>query len=175
MKRNDDLKGLARFLDSKFQLPGGLRIGWDGILGFIPGLGDVVTNTLSMYIIARAAALGCPPSVIIRMGGNVLLDNLFDLVPVLGNFFDIFWKSNLRNIELVEKFQASPERTTIASRILVVAAVIFVFAVLIGSVILIGFTAFWVFEQLRTMVLENLYSQSVACHLTRIAPGPAVT
>lgn len=149
MKRNNDLKELGHFLDSKFRLPGGFRIGWDGIIGFIPGLGDVVTNTLSMYIIARAAALGCPPAVILRMGGNVLLDNLFDLVPVLGNFFDIFWKSNLRNIALVERFEASPARTTMASRILVVATVILVFAVLIGSVILIGFAAFWVFEQLR--------------------------
>ena len=148
MSKNADLQKLATFLDSKFQLPGGIRIGWDGILGFIPGIGDVVTNVLSMYIIARAAALGCSPSVIIRMGGNVLLDNLFDLVPVLGNFFDIFWKSNLKNLELLEKFQASPERTTLGSRILVLSTVLLVFAVLIGSVILIGLAALWVFDQI---------------------------
>lgn len=148
MGQNADLQNLARLLDAKFRLPGGFRIGWDAILGFIPGIGDFVTNVLSLYIIARAATLGCSPAVILRMGGNVLLDNLFDLVPVLGNFFDIFWKSNLKNIDLIEKYQSSPDQTTLRSKILVISAVLLVFAAAIGSVILIGWATVWVLNQI---------------------------
>lgn len=149
MNKNADLQHLAKLLDSKFHLPGGFRIGWDGILGFIPGIGDLITNLLSMYIIARAAALGCSPSVILRMGGNVLLDNLFDLFPIVGNFFDIFWKSNLRNIELLDRFQAQPEKTTFTSKFIVFATVLFVFALLIASVAAVGYVAVWLFNLIQ--------------------------
>lgn len=151
MNNKADLDNLARFLDSKYQLPGGIRIGWDGILGFIPGVGDLITNMLSMYIIVRAAALGCSPAVILRMGGNVLLDNIFDLVPVLGNFFDIFWKSNLKNIALIERYQANPARTDASSKFLVGLTVICVFAVLISSVIAVGYVAVMLFEYIRAV------------------------
>ena len=152
MTQNADLKNLAQFLDAKFRLPGGLKIGWDGILGFVPGIGDLITNMLSMYIIARAAALGCSPAIIVRMGGNVLLDNLFDLFPVVGNFFDILWKSNLKNIALIENHQANPEQTTFASKIMVGLTVLIVFAILIGSVFAVGYAAFWLFELIRNSV-----------------------
>ena len=151
MKKNADLEQLAKLLDAKYQLPGGFRIGWDGILGFVPGIGDLITNILSMYIIARAAALGCSPSVILRMGGNVLLDNLFDLFPIIGNFFDIFWKSNLKNIELLDQFQAHPTKTTFTSKLLIVATVSFVFAILIASVVAIGYVAVWLFNLIQNL------------------------
>jgi hypothetical protein len=145
-----DLKKLAEFLDSKFRLPGGIRIGWDGIIGFIPGIGDFVTNLVSLYIIFRAAMLGCPPSVLMRMGLNVLLDNVFDLVPVLGNFFDIFYKSNLRNIEVIERYQASPQPTVRSARMVIVGTLMLVTLMLFGSVVLVGYMAVWVWNYIAT-------------------------
>lgn len=143
-----DLKKIAEFLDSKFRLPGGFRIGWDGILGFIPGIGDLITNILSIYIIVRAAVLGCSPSVILRMGLNVLIDNLVDVIPVFGNFFDLFWKSNLKNLSLIERHQLNPVATTRSSKLVVTLAVIAVIATLLGSVVLIALAAIWVWNQL---------------------------
>jgi len=146
----NDLKKLAEFLDSKFRLPGGIRIGWDGIIGFIPGIGDFITNLVSLYIIFRAAMMGCPPSVLLRMGLNVLLDNVFDLVPVLGNFFDIFYRSNLRNIEVVELYQTSPQPTVRSARMVIVGTLMLVTLMLLGSVVLVGYMAVWVWNYIAT-------------------------
>ncbi|RYE92224.1 MAG: DUF4112 domain-containing protein [Oxalobacteraceae bacterium] len=60
-------------LDSKYRLPGGFRVGWDGILGFIPGLGDVATSGISLYILFQAAILGAPPAVLGRMLREVIV------------------------------------------------------------------------------------------------------
>ena len=150
LAEHKDLQKLAEFLDSKFKLPGGFRIGWDGIIGFIPGIGDLLTNLVSLYIIFRAAMLGTPPSVIMRMGLNVLLDNVFDLVPVLGNFFDIFWQSNNKNIVLFERYQSEPHPTVRSSRLVVAGVLGLITIMLIGSVVLVGYMAVWVWNYMAT-------------------------
>lgn len=110
-----DIQILARFLDSKFSAPLGFRFGWDGILGLIPGVGDIFTSTFSLYIIARAAALGCTVPVLLRMGLNVWIDNLLAAIPILGNVVDFFWKSNLRNLKLLEQHLKDRKGTTRSS------------------------------------------------------------
>lgn len=115
-QQNDTVTRLARLLDAQWNLPFGTKIGWDGVLGFVPGIGDLATNFLSLYIVLQAALLGCPPIVILRMGMNILIDNFFDAIPILGNFFDFFWKSNTRNVRLIEAYQANPRRAMVRSR-----------------------------------------------------------
>jgi hypothetical protein len=150
LSQHRDLQKLADLLDSKFRLPGGFRIGWDGIIGFIPGIGDLLTNLVSLYIIFRAAMLGCPPSVVLRMGLNVLVDNFVDLIPVLGNFFDIFWQSNNRNITLFERYQTSPQPTVRSARMVIVGTLMLVTLMLLGSVVLVGYMALWVWNYIAT-------------------------
>lgn len=143
-----DLRILTKYLDSKYQLPGGIKIGWDGIIGFIPGLGDMITNSLSFYIIVRGAMLGCPPSVIMRMGLNVIVDNLVDIIPVLGNFFDILWKANTRNMALIDQHMTDPKKAKLSARIAVTLALSFVALMMILTLTVVLFAAIWVWEQL---------------------------
>ncbi len=96
------LQSLSRLLDSQWNGPLGIKFGLDGILGFFPVVGDLVTSTLSFLIIFRAAQLGCGFNVLTRMIFNVAIDNLMDTLPILGNFFDIGWKANLKNVKLLE-------------------------------------------------------------------------
>lgn len=147
----DDLKKLADFLDTKIKLPGGFKIGWDGIIGFIPGIGDFITNLMSIYIILRATVLGCSPAVILHMGLNVLLDNLFDLIPVLGNFFDLFWKSNTKNLALIDRYVQNPTKTARASTWKVALAVFVVISVLLASVAAIAMVAMWAWGKLTSL------------------------
>ncbi|MCC2680235.1 MAG: hypothetical protein K0R29_2811, partial [Pseudobdellovibrio sp.] len=114
-----DVRILADWLDSKFRLPLGIRIGFDSILGFIPGVGDLVTNVTSIYIIARAAMLGCPPTVLMQMAFNVFIDNLIDTIPLLGNFIDVFWRSNTKNVALLDRYLQQPDRVRKSSLIFV--------------------------------------------------------
>jgi hypothetical protein len=103
------LRGLARLLDSAIRLPGGYRIGLDGIIGLIPGVGDAVTAAAAAYIVVQAAQMGATTSTLIRMMLNVLLEVLVGVVPVVGDLFDFAWKANNRNIELLER---QPQRLT---------------------------------------------------------------
>lgn len=122
------LHWLAELLDSKYKILG-IRLGWDPIVGLIPGFGDLLTSLAGFYIILEASNLGAPTSVILRMGINLIIDNLFDTVPILGHIFDVFWRANLMNVALLERYLAEPRRTVVGSRAVVaftLLAVVFV-------------------------------------------------
>ena len=96
------LQQLAYWLDDRFRLPGtNMRMGLDGLIGFIPGVGDFLTGALSAFIIAEAWRLGVPPSKLTRMGANLGIDVLVGAIPLVGDVFDIGWKANRKNIALV--------------------------------------------------------------------------
>ena len=132
----DDLDQLATFLDSKFKGPFGVRIGWDGIIGLIPGLGDGVTTLLSFYILIGAGGRGVSPSILVRMGLNIFIDKLIGAVPFIGWIGDFAWKSNQMNLELVKRYQTDPGVTRKSSRFVVFGVLAAIFIVIIGTVIL---------------------------------------
>jgi hypothetical protein len=96
------LEQLAHWLDDRYRLPGtGIRVGLDGIIGLIPGIGDTATGLLSAYIIYEAWRLGVPRSVLAGMLGNFGIDFVIGAVPVVGDIFDIGWKANRRNVRML--------------------------------------------------------------------------
>lgn len=105
-----NIKELARWLDNKIVLPGGIRIGFDGLIGLIPGIGDTVGTMLSFYIVMQAARMGASVTTLIRMMGNILLELFLGSIPVIGDLFDFIWKANVRNIALMER-QLTMQRT----------------------------------------------------------------
>lgn len=99
------LDRLAKSLDAKFRMPVlGFRFGWDGILGLIPGLGDLATALPSALIIRRAWQLGLPRHLLLRMALNTGADFAFGSIPVIGSIFDIYFKANMRNIALIRAY-----------------------------------------------------------------------
>ena len=104
------LRQVARLLDSAVAVPGtSFRFGLDPILGLVPGLGDIVSPLFTLGIIWQARDLGIPRVVIMRMIINVAVDTVVGLVPVLGDLFDFAWKSNNKNLALLDQ-HASEER-----------------------------------------------------------------
>ncbi len=96
------LESLAEWLDSRFRIPGtGIRFGLDSLLGLVPGVGDVLTLLPSIWLILRARRLGAPFSLIIRMLITVLVDFVVGLVPVLGDVFDVVFRANTANVDLL--------------------------------------------------------------------------
>jgi hypothetical protein len=108
------LKRLSHNLDEAFTIPGTERkIGIDPIIGLIPGGGDLIGGALSIYIMHAGIRMGMPRSVIIRMFGNIALEFIIGCIPIIGDLFDAMWKSNQRNVKLIEDSIISEEKNTI--------------------------------------------------------------
>ncbi|MGH7462126.1 MAG: DUF4112 domain-containing protein [Longimicrobiales bacterium] len=131
------LRVLARVMDDAVRVPGtNVRLGLDALIGLIPGLGDVAGGLTNSYIILGAQKLGAPTSVLLRMVWNVLVDTLFGSIPFLGDLFDIGYRANRRNVQLLEKFAANPRGTKRASRAVVALLLVLVALIAIGGAIL---------------------------------------
>ena len=96
------IRGLARLMDTALRLPGTrLSLGADSVLGLIPGVGDFAGAAVSLFIVNEARRLGVPNDKLFKMLVNVGFDTLVGSVPVLGDVFDVYFKSNRRNLQLV--------------------------------------------------------------------------
>jgi hypothetical protein len=150
-RRGFGVDRLAWWLDNAITVPGTRwRIGYDALIGLIPGVGDFVGTLLSSYIIVVAAAQGLPPSALARMVINVGLEALVGAVPIVGDLFDAAWKANQRNIGLMAQFQGTPEVARRQSRAVVAAWA----AAAITLIVILGIGAFaivrWLVDVLRS-------------------------
>ena len=111
--RNETLAELEFLLDEAFRLPGtGIRFGFDGIVGLIPGIGDVLGGLLSLLIPIAAWTRGIPKVALLRMSVNLAIGVLAGSVPLIGDAFDILWKPNRRNLRLLRRHIGQPRRHT---------------------------------------------------------------
>ncbi|MFW8592806.1 DUF4112 domain-containing protein [Cribrihabitans neustonicus] len=103
-ERLSQLERLAGRMDKAFRLPViGTRVGWDSILGLVPGIGDALTLLPAGYIIMSAHRMGAPKPVLARMAVNTGIDALIGSIPLVGDIFDIGWKANSRNVALLRR------------------------------------------------------------------------
>ena len=145
------VRALARALDSAVGVPGTkFRFGLDPLLGLVPGLGDLAGAMLSGYIVLTGIQLGAPRSVVVRMLGNVAIDTLVGSVPVVGDLFDASWKSNNRNVALIERHLDIPASTRTASRLMIVGGVIVLILLAALGIALAVFAVRWLIGVLHT-------------------------
>ena len=91
-------------MDDLFRVPViGWRFGLDAVIGLIPGFGDTATSLASFYILASAVRYRVPKITMLRMGLNVGIDYLVGSLPLVGDLFDAWWKSNQMNVALLRK------------------------------------------------------------------------
>ena len=105
MRENDIIKldQLADLMDNKFVIPGtDMRVGLDAIIGLVPGIGDTISMAISGYIIHKARQHGAGPVLLSRMSYNVFVDWAIGIVPLVGDAFDVSWKANRRNVDLLK-------------------------------------------------------------------------
>ena len=99
---DDFVERLARFLDQWIKI-GPFSIGLDGLLGLMPGIGDVTGGAFSALIIFKAFRDGVSKPAILRMLVNVGIDSLVGTIPVIGDLFDFAFKANLKNLEIYQQ------------------------------------------------------------------------
>jgi hypothetical protein len=113
-----------------------ITFGLDPVIGLIPGFGDLAGAVLSGYIVITAARLGAPRSVLAKMMLNLGTDALVGSIPVLGDMFDVGFRANIRNSELLDRHLAHPEEARRSSRLAVIATLGGIILLAAGAVVL---------------------------------------
>lgn len=147
---------LARLMDTAFQVPGiRIRFGLDAILGLLPGFGDFATSFVSLYILQEAHRRGVSRLTLARMGFNILIDWLIGSVPILGDAFDLYWKSNQRNVAILLEHQQNAtghKRRTVGDWLFLALIVAVLIGTLVGSLMVSYFVVSYLY---RTLIAET--------------------
>jgi hypothetical protein len=140
------LRSLTHLLDNALPIPGTKhRIGIDPIIGLLPGGGDIAMSLVSVYIVVEAARLGLPRASLARMMWNLILDALLGAVPMAGDFVDLAWKANSKNLALIEAHLAQSRTQEKADYLFVVLLIVVFLSIVVAisslTIFLIG--AIW--------------------------------
>lgn len=139
MTRPDYLKLarlLADILDRSIHIPGtDVRVGLDPIIGLIPGIGDAIASLAGSIILFVAAQMQVPKIVLVRMSVNVALNGIIGSIPLIGDLFSVWFQSNVKNVELLERHGSQGGASTLWDWMFVVSLFLAILAVLIGAVI----------------------------------------
>jgi len=131
------MRRLARLYDAGLRIPGTRwEIGLDPLIGLVPGIGDALGAGVSTYILVQAARCGASGPVLLRMLANIAVDALIGSVPLVGDLFDAAWKANLKNVALLDRYLADPQRVHRASGRLLLAVIAVVVLLSLSSVLL---------------------------------------
>lgn len=136
---------LADLLDQRFTIPGtSIRIGLDPILGLIPGIGDVIANLTGSVILFIAAQYRLPKIVLLRMGLNIALNAMIGAIPILGDVFSIWFRSNAKNVALLERYaRGETGRASSGDWLFVVGLIVALLLIIAGIVLALT----WLFKQ----------------------------
>lgn len=100
-----DLERLDRWatlLDTRFSLLG-FRIGWDSILGLVPGVGDAVTVVPAAVMMHHGYRAGVRKRALARMAWNTGVDLAVGTIPLVGDIFDFAFKSHKKNVAVLRQ------------------------------------------------------------------------
>jgi len=144
---------IAHVLDTFLKIPGTTaRIGLDPIIGLIPGVGDAISTFMGGVIIVEALRRRVPGKLMLRIGGNMLLNASVGAIPVVGDLFSAWFKSNTKNYGMLHAFlEGNPDPPLDAqSKWVLVAVVLFLFLL-----VALCFLAFWLLAMLWSAVFSH--------------------
>jgi hypothetical protein len=99
-----ELEVFSQLMDNQFRIPVlGWRFGLNAIIDLIPEFGDVITTLIALYVLVSAVRYRVPKVTLLRMGLNIAIYFVVGLVPLAGDLFAVWWKPNIRNINLLRQ------------------------------------------------------------------------
>jgi hypothetical protein len=125
---------LAWTLDESIPLPGGHRTGLEGVVGLIPGFGDLAGFAAGLVVVIAGAAADVSVPTLLRMLWHTTVTTVIGVVPFAGDAFAIVYKPNMRNIRLIHADLADRARTRRRS-LWVLLAIIATFAITIVATV----------------------------------------
>jgi hypothetical protein len=148
---DENLDLLSHVLDDWFRIPGtSIRFGIDGIVGLIPGVGDILGGLASCVIVLAAWFRGVPNITVARMVVNVAIEVAVGTIPFLGDMFDIAWKANRRNYKLLAGSLHAQPRNTAPDWLFFAAIAVFMLALTMIPVLIMA-------KLISVMVLAGMH------------------
>jgi len=127
---------LALIMDDFLRVPGTKRrFGLDPLIGLLPGVGDVISAIISAVAFVHAARSGVPKILLARMAMNILINELVGIIPGLGDAFSFWFKSNVRNYELLRRYSAAPAGSRRGDWIFVIAVLSLLFVIVCAGLV----------------------------------------
>ncbi|MGZ8843305.1 MAG: DUF4112 domain-containing protein [Pyrinomonadaceae bacterium] len=149
-----ELEVFGQIMDNQFRLPVlGWRFGLNAIIDLVPGFGDIATSVIALYVLVAAVRYRIPKVTLLRMGLNIGIYFVVGLVPLIGDVFAIWWKPNIRNINLlraratVSAADAKKGRTSDWAFVAVIVGLLL--TLLVGSVVVVGTVVWFILNNLR--------------------------
>jgi len=144
---DENLDVLAHVLDDCFRIPGTqIRFGLDGIIGLVPGIGDVIGGLASCILIFAAWVRGTPYITLTRMGANIAIEVVVGAIPFLGDAFDIAWKANRRNYKLLVRHIEHPREQTWRDWFFLVTLLVALIAIFVAPLLVFAWMVDWSFH-----------------------------
>lgn len=140
---------IAHWMDEFIRIPGtNIRVGLDPILGLFPMAGGLLTSGISFIVLVEGLRLRLPVSVLARMGVNIIFNVVLDAIPLAGDVASIFFRSNTRNLALINRWKSGEQTGIKRSSRLLVAGFLILFFLLLGGWFFLWFTMLrWIWQQ----------------------------
>lgn len=146
-------EGLVRLLDDGLKLPFLKKgIGLDAIIGlFLPVAGDTLTGVGSVALLGAALKQGVPTIILLRMVLNIGVDVLLGAIPILGDLFDIMWRSNRYNLSLIEKHAGKKEKASAMDYLVVLLGFGAAIAAVLVPIIVLAYFGTWIATEVKSL------------------------
>ena len=120
------IDNLTDLLDARFRIPfTNTRFGIDFLIGLVPYAGDVISFGLSGGLLIAMARHGVSSWILLRMLWNVFLDATIGSIPILGDLFDLKYRANMRNLDLLKAhYKKGGEKGNVWGAVLLVVGVL---------------------------------------------------
>ena len=149
----EQIDKLAWLLDNAIRIPGtNYRIGFEGVIGLIPGIGDLIGLVLSGFLIVQAGRLGTPRSTLLHMVFIAGIESLIGLIPIVGDLFDFVWKGNQRNVKLMHEAMDDPHGVAARSRKTLAVIFSMAFLSLIVLTIVVAVLGVWMWQWVMGLI-----------------------
>lgn len=142
------IDNMSKVLDNRFRIPGtDIRFGVDFLIGLVPYAGDMLSFGISGTLVLAMARHGVSGRVIAKMLWNIFLDTVVGAIPILGDLFDLTYKANRRNVNLLKEHYHEGKHTGSVWPV-VIGVLIALVALFVLLLYLIFQVMQWVFEML---------------------------
>lgn len=143
---------LVRILDDGLKVPFTKGIGLDAIVGFfLPVAGDALTGMGSLALLSLAIRRGVPTLILVRMVLNIGVDVVIGAMPIIGDLFDLMWRSNRRNLELINKHAGKKSGASAGDYLVVGLGVCLAIAAVVVPILVLAYLGGSIVEYLKAM------------------------